>query len=176
MNRIVFACSLLLVVTFAWGCSSFFNEEPDYEKIADNITHNTALKLRKEKDLIPIGSGGRMMDDIKKMMLAFHYYKQVDIPTARRLLVYCVDEYLSDINTNEEVRPYLHNYPFTTKNIEIELYFYKEDRRDVPLGQILAAVANEGRVSFYIHNKEGRLTTIHEETYEEAVRAIIFYK
>ena len=49
-----------------------------------------------------------MMDDIQMMMMGFNFYKVVDIETTRQLLVDSVQEYLSAINSNEEIRPHLH--------------------------------------------------------------------
>jgi len=95
---------------------------PEYEKIANRITHQVAAKLKKEKDLQPVGTGGGMMHDIYMMALSFDYEKEVDLSKARELLVYVVDNYLSAINSNEEVRPYLHDYPFTAKNIQIRIW------------------------------------------------------
>jgi len=145
----------------------------DYEKIADKITARTAAKLKLEKDLFLIGTGGGMMDDIKLMGMYFNYYKPIDMQSARELLVYAVEEYLSSINSSEAVRPYLHNYPFTAKNIELVIYFYKPDRSFVELEKLSIIAANEGRVEYEINHSEKRiLKTIHEETYEEALKIV----
>jgi len=155
------------------SCSSFTSQEPDYEKIADKITVKTAKKLEKEKGLIPVGTGGRMMNDIQMMMIGFNYYHVVDIDTARHLLVDSVEEYLSAINTSEEVRPYLHNYPFTAQNVEIDIYFYGPDRHKVPAGEIKIATANQGQLVYYIDYPEKyTIKDIYEETYEDALKAV----
>jgi hypothetical protein len=147
--------------------------EPDYEKIADAITAKTAQKIRKEKGLIPIGTGGGMMEDIEMMAISFNYYKEVDFDTARRFVVYCVEEYLTAINSSEKVRPYLHNYPFTAKNVEIRIFFYKPDRRDPPLGSITVASSIAGNVRYKANNPNGyTLDTLREETYEEALKIV----
>jgi len=57
--------------------------------------------------LIPVGTGGQMM------AMSFDYYQEVDLKTARELIVYDINEYLSVINGNNEIKPYLHEYPFT---------------------------------------------------------------
>jgi hypothetical protein len=98
------------MLSFIFGCSSF-SPSQDYEKIADKITEKTAKKLKEQKGLSLAGTGGRMMDDIQMMMMGFNFYKIVDIETARQLLVDSVQEYLSAINSNEEIRPHLHDYP-----------------------------------------------------------------
>ena len=155
------------------SCSSFTSQEPDYEKIADKITVKTAKKLEEEKGLILIGIGGRMMHDIQMMMMGFNYYHEVDIDNARHLLVDSVEEYLSAINASEEVRPYLHEYPFTAQNIEINIYFYKPDKHEVPLGKIMIAAAEKGKLIYYIDEPETyALKRICEEPYEDALKAV----
>src|SRR4051812_32005648 len=107
---------ILFMFSFLFGCSSFGYQSPRYIKLAHDITEKTAKKLKEQKGLSLAGTGGRMMDDIQMMMMGFNFYKIVDIETARQLLTYSVQEYLSDINSNEKIRPYLHNYPFTEEN------------------------------------------------------------
>ena len=145
----------------------------DYEKLADAITAKTAKKLRNEKGLILVGTGGRMMDDIKMMMMSFEFRKVVNIEIARKLLVDSVEDYLSEINISEKIRPYLHNYPVTPKNIEIVICFRNADGSKVASDQINIASAKEGKMFYYIDFPEKQtLKILCEETYEEALRAI----
>lgn len=168
----------VLVIAFATValCSSFFFGklfEPDYEQIADAITARTAKKIECEKKIRLIGTGGGMLGDIYMMAMSFNYCQEVDFDTARRLLVYCVEEYLSAINSDEKLRPYLHNYPFTAKNIEIRIYLKKPNNSDVPLGSICIARSIKGVVSYDANNPNGiNLDTLHKETYEEALKIV----
>ncbi len=139
------------------------------ERIANKITMQVAKKISAEKGLAPIGTGGQMMDEIKMLMLGFDCRKIVNMEAARELLVYCVEEYLAAINASEEIRPYLYNYPFSDKNIEIDIYFFNPDGSDVPIGDISVAAANKGRV---IYEDGSGLLTIHEETYKEATQKV----
>ena len=168
--------ALVIAFTSIALCSSFFWDklfEPDYEQIADTITAKTAKKIKAEKNLIPIGTGGGMLGDIYMMAISFDYYQEVDFNTARQLLVYCVEEYLSAINSDEKVRPYLHNFPFTAKNIEIRIFFSTPDNDDVPLGSICVAASIKGRVDYDIKAPINlKLETIREETYEEALKIV----
>ena len=151
----------------------FFSPSVDYEKIADKITEKTAKKLKEQKGLSLAGTGGQMMDDIQMMMMGFNFYKVVDIETTRQLLFDSVQEYLSAINSNERIRPYLHNYPFTAQNVEIVIYFYNPDGSKVPPGKINIAAANQGEVVYYIDSTENHtIKPIHEETYEEALKLV----
>lgn len=145
----------------------------DYEKVADKITAEIAKKLKKDKSLQLIGTGGAMMHDIQMMMMAFDFYQITDVETARELLVYSVEEYLSAINSSEEIRPYLHNYPFTAENIEIDIYFRKPDRYNVPFGEISVASARRGKLIYF--TESSNMSPLHrkyEETYQDALKIV----
>ena len=173
--KIFFTCGVIVVIMFSFlfGCSSFWHPLPDYEKIADDITEKTAQKLKEKKDLYLIGTGGGMMNDIQMMAMSFDYYQEVDLKKARELLVYAVNEYLSDINSNEEIRPYLHEYPFTAKNVEIRIWIWKPDRSKPSSEKILYISAIDGILTYYLDFPEKyTFKAIYEETYEEALQAI----
>ncbi len=169
-------CCCIFAVTSISLCCSFFGDkffEPSYEKIADAITADIAEKIKKEKNLILIGTGGRMMNDIQMMAMSFNCYSEVGFDTARKLLVYCVKEYLAAINGSEKVRPYLHNYPFTVQNIEIVIYFYTQEHGKLPAGKITIASADEGNIKYQTDNPNGNtLDTLRIETYDDAVKKV----
>ncbi len=124
----------------------------------------------KQKKIYLIGTGGGMMDDIQMMAMSFYAYREVDLKTARELLVSVVDEYLADINGNEEIQPYLHDHPFTAKNVEIRLWFFKPDGSGVSLDTVQHSSAINGELDYFMktHEKFSSVATC-EETYEEAL-------
>jgi len=153
--------------------SSFGYQSPRYVKLAHEITDKTAKKLKDQKNLILIGTGGKMMDDIQAMDMSFNYYQVVNLEEARKLIGFIISEYLSDINNNQEIRPYLHEYPFTAKNVEIRIFIYNLDRSKVSPEKIYYVSAIDGIIDYYIRGPEKySRKAIQEETYEEA-RAIL---
>ncbi len=166
MKIIINSGIMITILSFLFGCSSFSYQLPHYEKIADAITANTAKKLEEQKKLYLIGTGGRMMHDIQAMHMNFQFFHEVDLEEARELIVYALREYLSDINNNEEVRPYLHNYPFTAKNVEIRIFISGPDRHELPPEKIVYVSSRNGILRYYIRADDDH--PIHQETYEEA--------
>ncbi len=173
--KLIFTFGLIMTVfSSLFGCSPLSHPQPvDYEKIADEITANTAQQLEKQKGLFLAGTGGGMMHNIRMMAMSFDFYQEVDLQTARELIVYAIREYLSDINSNKEVRPYLQNYPFTAKNVEIRIWISKPDRSKASSGKIHYISAINGILDYYTRedNQHSR-KTICEETYEEALEVI----
>jgi len=162
---------MLFCMLFFCGCFSSGYQICKYERIADRITEKTAKKLQEQKHLYLIGTGGRMMDDIKVMSMSFQYYEAIDLAVARQLLVSIIDEYLRAINSNQEIRPYLHEVPFTAKNVEINIWFYNPDRSNLPADKIYYISAINGILNYYIEGKkEFTREAICTETYEEAVQ------
>src|SRR5262245_49222943 len=129
-----------IILTLGWffmalfGC--FKSHLPPYEKLADEITLKTCEKLEVEKGLSLIGIGGRMMDNIKMMGICFELFHPIEVEEGRELLIFSMNEYLHDINNNEKIRSYLHEYPFTDKNIEIQIWIRNTDRSKVSVDQI----------------------------------------
>ena len=156
---------ILFTVSFLFCCYSF-NASSDYEKIADSITEKTAKELKVQKNLCLVGTGGQMMHDIQMMAMSFFYYQEVDLKTARELIVYAIDKYLDEINSNKEIRPYLHEYPFTVKNVEIRIWVYNPDRSELPLEKIYCITSLNGKLRYYVRSNPHQ--AIYEETYEEA--------
>jgi len=112
-----------------------------------------------------------MMNDIQVMFMSFNYYQEVDLKEARELIIYAVKEYLTAINDNQEVRPYLHDYPFTAKNVGIDIFFYNSDGSDLSPDKISCAQCSDGKIECYVYSAES-FTMIREESYEEALQAI----
>ena len=89
------------------------------------------------------------------------------------MLVYGVEEYLFAINSNENVRPYLHNYPFTASDVRIVIYFHNSDRSNVPNGKISIVAARQGSIEYFIDDpKINNIKSIYEETYNDALKTV----
>jgi hypothetical protein len=164
---------ILSILAGLSGCYDSGFKEPEYAGMARTLTAATAKKLKKQKNLLLAGTGGQMMDDIQMMMMDFDCYHEVTIEEARQLLVDAVEEYLFTINNNEQIRPFLHNYPFTAQNVEIAICFMKADGSDVSANKICTASSNEGRMTYYIDDdKKILLVKVHKETYDEAKKLV----
>jgi hypothetical protein len=163
-------CLVVIALTIFTGCHFF---EPYYIKLADQITIKTAKQLQQEDNLILVGTGGRMMHDIQMMAMSFDIYHEVDLNEARELLVHAVEKYLLAINSDEKIRPYLHEYPFNAKNIEIRIWILNADKTVVALDKIFYCNAIEGICNYYLHLPEiYSRKLICEETFEEAVEKV----
>ena len=170
--RIIAITFLQLLLLFGCRVGDDYQPRPQ-DILANEITISTAQKLIKTQNLHFVGTGGAMMDNIEMLAVSFEYDQEVTQEQARQLLIVAAEEYLRAINQNEEIRPYLDQYPFTAKNVKICIYFHKPDRSQVNEGKIWAIDAMNAEVIYRIVNSEGKLIgeTI-TETYEEALKII----
>ena len=105
--------------------------------------------------------------------MSFDCYNEITMDQGRELLIYCVSEYLSAINSNEKIRPYLIHYPFTPKDVEIRIFIHRPDHRDVPMGALTVVSEMDGQLVYKILQPDPIvLKRIHEEPYEEAVEIL----
>ncbi len=163
----------LLAVICLYGCEWNRPYQPsDKEKITNEIMKKAATKIYKELGLIPCGTGGQMMDQIKMLGLSFDYREPVDIEIGRRLLVAAVQEFATEINADVRIRPYLDKFPFEPKNIEIAIFLQDRNGKDFGQGILCIISAKNGFLEYDIHNPNERLKTIYRETYEEALRIL----
>lgn len=159
----------LLITVLVFSCNNYSKyskfKPPEYERISDHIVRNTAKKLKQTKDLRLIGTGGGMMYNVRMVAMSFSFNHKINVNEGRDLVIACLNECLEAYNLNEEIRPYLANYPFEPKNIEIRIFIQNPDRSEVPLGEISYISAIDGVLQY--KPEEG--PNIYQETYEEAM-------
>ena len=161
---------LLWLLTFLL-CSCYFIPEKR-ESIANKITLETIEQLEK-KGLTCLGTGGKMMNDIKIMHIYFGYKNPLNLKEARSLILDCLETYLLSINSNKEIRPYLHNFPFTHKNVSI-MISCRDDKGDrfLPDYITLMHTSELGNICYYVDAGNYQTRLLHEELYEDALKIV----
>lgn len=162
---------LLTLLLFNFGCKKqhAYHLSED-ERLVNAITKKVANQIYHEFDLIPCGSGGRMMNEIKMVALAFNYHKPLNVDAGRQLLVAAVEKFAFEMNANEEVRPFLYNYPFKANNIQIRIFIHRPDGSHFSSDDLCLISAIDGVLEYLSDDPNGPLfKTVHSETYEEAV-------
>ena len=126
LNKIVRCIFICLAIASA-GCDSLDIKQekespPGKVRLAQEVRCRTAYKLMKEHGLIPCGSGGGAIDQIEMLALSFDYRKPLSIEEGRRLVLIAVHALVDAVNADERIRPYLIEYPFSPKRIEIAIF------------------------------------------------------
>jgi hypothetical protein len=163
-----FVVIVVCILSF-FGCQMPINVLSEKELAVNKILYDSAMNIKKETGLVPFGSGGQMMDQVKELTLLFLYHQPVDVDKARELLVTASETLLKEINSDERVRPYLDCYPFEPKNITIKLIIQKLDGESFGQNELCIVSTDAGKVEYKIDGPDpAHFVTIKDESYEEA--------
>ncbi|KPK33084.1 MAG: hypothetical protein AMS24_02190 [Chlamydiae bacterium SM23_39] len=150
--------------------NNFFNKEPEDLILEKKVMIKTIKKLKKEKNLFCIGFGGFGKEKIKISSLSFTHGEPCNIDKARELLVYAIELFLNEFNSFKKIHPYLENYPFTNKNVEVRIFFENKKRNTIS-SYISVVSLTRGKI-FYKIDENNSLITVYEEPYERALNFI----
>lgn len=146
---------------------------PQYERDANAVTAHAARKINHQTGLKLIGTGGGMINQINFMAMSFSHYGDLSIEEARELLVYCVEEYLNAINADEKIKPHLVRYPFTPREIEVNIFIRKQDGKNQSVGSLSVVGEVNGKVTYDISQPFPKIAQeVYKETYEEAKKLV----
>lgn len=144
------------------------------DKAANNVMSAHAEDMFKQYGLKVNGAGGAMLTNIKSLLLNFegrgHYY---NLEETGRVYVNCVEGFIAKINSDEDIREYLHQYPVSLKNIELRIRFtdpetYKLDSRFVSFVYLV-----NGKIFYEVDDPDSPdFKRLHQEPYEEALRIV----
>ena len=121
-----------------------------------------------------LGGGGEFMNDISHVSLQYNCYKNYTLEEIRPILLDLREHYVHDINSDANLRPYLHEYPF--KSIGITLHCVdSKDGKWVDEPYIVAAQITQYGIKYFISPRiNGQKSTwadfkiVHKETLQEA--------
>lgn len=163
-------CFLLMLLT---ACV-FGYQEPPHIKRAQMLSAAAARTYQELNQLEQDSSGGGMCDGINRVACSFIGYRQVGIEEGRRLFVEGIESQCAALNNDSLIRPYLHNYPFVQKNIDLMLSFDDPITCSIPSHPHLCLIFCEHDTIFY-HSYDHQIKDsidIYHEPYEEAVRIV----
>lgn len=160
----------LMLLSLSNGCMA--QDREDYGFLTNEIVGNYSQDLKRYTGLRVRGYGGSMASEVKKVIIRYLGDQELDVPEARRLFIYVMNGLLANFNASTEIRPYLRDYPFTWKNIDMNLAF--EDENDVVSnGKIAFVFIAQGNILYERYDKDTRsYTTVYQEPYEEAIRIV----
>ena len=161
---------IFLLLSSLTSCGMF---KRDYPEIAHAITLKTAKELQQEKGMQLMATGGGMIDNVNHLTLRLAYLLPLKEKEARVLLIETLDQYLGNINSDEEVRPFLNNYPFKVKDISLSISFHHPDGSRIIPGKLDYVIISDGVLTYYTLDQQGRVSLkLLQETLKEARQKI----
>ncbi|MGM0440213.1 MAG: hypothetical protein ACQEP8_03755 [Chlamydiota bacterium] len=166
----------LFLAAFAILCSCEKEREPIHIQIADHLSDKFIHDMKEEKNLYLSGYGGGFRGKVNFLTFSFISYEDCSLQEARSLMVECIEELLYRMNHDEELQPYLANYPANINNLRFSISFrdlnthmHTKNPNNIAYASI---IQNNIYYCIYDPSDSTTLGEIHEELYEEAVRIV----
>ena len=175
MNRSHVRLPLFLFLLFLCIGSSHYSREPESKNpmqiVMDQID-SSGSRIGKTYDMFHMGY--KMEGKFLHLELCFFVHRKLAKAEARELLLLCAEEFMNDINANEELRPHLSEYPFTLNNVGINFYFQEEDGTGFHHPDLSYAAWRPRGIQFATKDpeKKGGFKLFDTETHEEALALI----
>jgi hypothetical protein len=183
MQMKYFIVSLLILIPAILILSSFLNKEKlqdgtlsttyVLDKLGD-FSYPVGKKLAKRHKMKFAGADS-VWNEHKPTILRLTFQLWTKEPLnrerARKIIVDCIDEYVSAINNAEPLlAQYLSHFPFSSKDIEITIYCADERGGDIYDPALVGIDVWDGRIFYRTKNPKGQYgyKSEYEETYEEA--------
>lgn len=157
----------VLFFLFFVACSF---KQPKYCKLSDDIYFSYNKEICRKNKIYLVGKGGAMMNDIQTVNAHYVSLELLTIEQARRLYVDVIEGYLCRYNQNVQIRPYLHDYPFTVENLDVTIRF-ENGKRAVTDEELVALiyVGKNNQVIFRAYDLiSDKYTPLYTEPYETA--------
>ena len=167
---------LVCLLPFLIGCSE--DTRPDHCKFADEIMNQFVSDAKERYGLFCHGSGGRFLNRVNAIHLSFVTLGPKSQEELRVMMVTITEDFLKRMNSHEEIREYLVNYPFQSTNLKFRISLMDLDGRVIhnkgkEKELLRGVILFNGKLLYEIKNDDkAYLQDVHSETYEEA-RAIV---
>jgi hypothetical protein len=170
MSRVLFLIALFLTA------HPVAEENKPYPKYADQIIRSfekESVKEFKDFKLRSIGSGGGMAKDVEEIGVDFFAYRPATLDEARALEIVLTQKLVQKINENENIRPYLREYPFPVSRALVSVSFHKANGDYYTDGSVGYVFQVRNKI-FYKGVEQGTEDhySLHEEPYEEALKLV----
>lgn len=167
---------LLLTILF-YACNNSKNYRhvsPRYVELADEIRSGMAQKLAEKYHMKAIGTVGGLAKCVNLLGLSFQIRGPLTQEQLRLIIIGCVEEFLSAVNADEEIRPYLCTYPFTAEGIEITVFVIDAQGRSLYDPDIGVASERRGALEYMITDKTDtfKYKSIISESYDDALKIV----
>lgn len=168
LKNIAMGCDMKIifyVLFFCFFCS--FIKENEFPARKNKLISEFGKIMKKELQLSTFMTGSACQNDLETLMVGLESPCQADVETARMLFVYSAEKLLALVNQDKLIRPYLHDYPYTIKNLELDIRFVNG-----PMGGKLRYISNKGSMVYYtcLDEKENKLKDFYVETYNDAFK------
>jgi hypothetical protein len=170
INKII---GILLFLIHLTACNS--RAEPNYINMSNIIVNEYVIDMKSFYGLRCFGVGGGFLEKVNRISISFTLEGQRSQKELREIIVSITNDLLIRYNSDEALRPYLKNFPFTAENLRITIYLVDENGKDIhnkgrTTDLFSGVFQSYGEVRYMIENDEKPYPQdLYKETYEEAL-------
>lgn len=167
--RCLFNLTIGLAFIFLTGCVTHSEKPPPHVRQAHKFMKSFAKELKREFGIACTGFGGGMASDIEEIELEFTAFRPSTIAEARYMEIEGIKKLLAKINADEEIRPYLKEYPFPLSRAHLSIAFPSPREKREENGKLAMVFSAKGKI-FYCTFDSGSqtLTNLFSESFEDA--------
>ena len=158
--------SLFFLLPVLCACSSVHYDE----KFRYQLIQDYSKDMQKNKNLTLIATGGGQQGRL--FVLRYRTQQNFNLEQARELLVDICEVFLKRVNSDQNLRPYMLEYPYNGTNIDIAIFFVNSNNCWAMPPYIALAANFQGKVCYCTSNIKEKLVDFHKETYEEACKIV----
>ncbi len=131
-------------------------------------------EIKSRCKLSVIAKGGALMDEVNCIDREYSSPKEATIAEARRLMVNEIQRLMILFNSDNVLRPYMHNFPMDQNNFHYGISFAtskNKPKHDKSVGYVFLL----NGIIYYcaLDLQQDRLTDLHEETFQDALRIVV---
>ncbi len=172
LKTIVKSILILLVA----GCqmqNQTLSQPINYEIFVDEVIRAFAKEVKEEWGFNCFSTGGSMPFDIESINVKFIAYRKASIEEARELEVALTEKLIKTINSHDQIRPFLREYPLTVPHAEVSIAFYNKRNQSEFENSISRVYQIKNVIYYEVENQETyQNVTLSEETYLEALHLV----
>jgi hypothetical protein len=163
----------LLLFVFSCKKSEKQREEENFYRCFLPVIHQGSDLLKSKYGMQYIGFGIDAEEKFVNLLeLSFTVNRELKKEEIRFSLVDMAYEFISVINSNEQISSYMENYPVDVSNIGIRIYFRHEDGTDIKHpGITMAALEDSGLIYKTLGEQYGYKDTMGE-SFEDALKIV----
>lgn len=146
----------------------------DYVVQSNQITKEVSDRISKRYNMKVIGVTAGLMNCVNALGLDFHIQGPLSKEQLRIILVDSVEEFLTLLNEDERIRPFLKEYPFPADGIQIAIFVKDKERNSIYYPEITVASVYNGKLFYRSKEKDviSGYKLTEEESYETALKLV----
>ncbi len=174
MNKLPFPLLLICLIIFkVIAMPSYHSKMSQEGNLMYAVIKDFAKRMKYEKHLQLETIGGGVENGIYNFSLGFRREGSLNKKESEALIILITEEFISEVNSNEMIRPYLRDYPISNTNVELSIGNYDFEGNVIETPNVATVCTHKDKiVYFYKGPKDIYDYKDERESYEEALKKI----